>query len=108
MTKHRGLIVLRLVLGVVIIGYSVALVVSQFRNHRHHVLMLLGVAEFAAAVLLLIPGTLRAGGIALMVVFAFAVLFHVLHHQYSGIGYLAIYAAAAFAIVSDTYGTERR
>ncbi len=94
-----GLLILRLVLGLVVGGYSLALVVAQFSGGIHHALLLLGLAEFVAAVLFLIPRTVRLGGIALIAVFAFAALFHVLHGD-SSVGYLAVYCAAAFAVIA--------
>lgn len=99
MTSRVGLSTLRFVLALVAGGYSLALVVSQLRGNTHHALVLLGLAEFAAAILFVIPTTIRLGGLALIVIFAVAALFHVLHGEYR-IAYLAVYAAAAFAVVS--------
>jgi hypothetical protein len=99
MNRLRGLMVLRIVLGLVVGGYSLALVIEQLRGHTHHPVLLLGVAELAASILLLIPQTVRLGGISLMVVFAVAAIFHALHGEYS-IGFLAVYAAAAYAVVA--------
>jgi hypothetical protein len=99
MTIQVGLTILRLVLGLVAGGYSLALVVNQLRGKTHLALVLLGLAELAAAVLFLIPGTVRPGGFTLIVVFGAAALFHLLHGEYS-VAYLAVYAAAAFAVVS--------
>jgi hypothetical protein len=99
MTEQLGLTILRLVLGFVAGGYSAALVVAELRGEGRHPLVLLGVVELSAAILFLIPTTMRLGGITLIVVFAVAAIFHVLHDEYS-IGYLAVYSAAAFAVVS--------
>jgi hypothetical protein len=96
MTQQVGLTVLRLVVG----GYSIALVQTQLRGATHHARVLLGLAELAAAILFLIPRTVRLGGILLMVVFGVAALFHMLHGEYD-IGHLAVYGAAAFAVVSS-------
>ena len=98
MTKQAGLTVLRFVLGLVVGGYSAALVAAQLQGRTHHPLLLLGLAELAAAILFLIPKTVKVGGIALIVVFAAAALLH-LHHGEYNIGFLAIYAAAAFAVI---------
>ena len=93
------LVILRFVLGLIVGGYSLELIVSQFHGRTHHPRLLLGLAELAAAILFLIPRTMRPGGIALIVVFACAALFHLLHSDYN-IGNLAIYAAAAFVVIS--------
>jgi hypothetical protein len=61
--------------------------------------LLLGIAELAAAILFLIPRTIWVGGVTLIAVFGVAALFHLLHGEYS-IGYLAVYGAATFAVVS--------
>jgi len=100
MNPQRGIAILRCVLGVVVGGYSVALVVSQLRGEAHHALLLLGLAELVAAILFLIPRTLRIGGISLIVVFAIAAVFHLLHREFN-IGSLVVYAAAAFAVLSN-------
>lgn len=99
MTRQMSITTLRLVLGIVVGGYSLALIMTQLRGDAHHVLVLVGVAELVGAILFLNPRTGRAGGIILIVVFGVAALFHVLHGEYS-IGYLAVYAAAAFAVIS--------
>lgn len=99
MNTQLGLTVLRVVLGLVLAGYSLALVVTQLRGSTHAVVVALGGAELVAAILFLIPATVRLGGILLIAVFAVAVLFHVLHGEY-GVGNLAIYGAAAFAVIS--------
>jgi hypothetical protein len=105
MTPQVGLTMLRLVLGLVTAGYSLAMVVTQLRGRTHLsllplALLLLGLAELAAAILFLIPRTVLLGGIALIVVFAVAALFHVLHGEYYSVGYLAVYGAAAYAVIS--------
>lgn len=104
MTAQVGLAVLRLVLALVAGGYSLALVVTQLRGHTHYALVLLALAELAAAILFLIPRTIRLGGVILIVVFTFAALFHLLHGEYN-FASLAVYAAAAFAVVSATART---
>jgi hypothetical protein len=100
MTAQIGITVLRLVLGLVVGGYSVALIVTQLRDTTHLPLVVLALAELAAAILFLIPRTLRIGGVTLIVVFVLAALFHMLHGEYS-IAYLAVYSAAALAVVSN-------
>jgi len=99
MNTRTALSILRLVLGLVAGGYSLALIVTQLSGPTHHALLLLGVAELAAAILFLVPATMRVGGLALIAVFVLAALFHVLHGEYS-IGFLAVYCAAALAVIS--------
>jgi hypothetical protein len=100
MTTASGLSVLRIVLALVVGGYSADLVWTQFPGRAHHALLLLALAELIAAILFLIPGTVRLGGITLMIIFGVAAAFHVLHGEYS-IGNLAVYGAAAFAVLSN-------
>ena len=99
MTPEFGLTILRLVLGLVAGGYSLLLVVAEIRGDTHHFLLLLGLAELCGAILFLLPRTIRLGGITLILVFGVAVLFHGLHGDYA-VGYLAVYAAAALAVIS--------
>ncbi len=107
MTAQMGLTVLRLVLGLAIGWYSLALVVAQLRGHTHHALLLLGLAELVGAIMFLIPRTIWWGGVMLIGVFVLAALFHLLHREYSTIGNLAVYAATAFAVVSARGRYER-
>jgi hypothetical protein len=98
--EQLGLTILRLVLGLIVGGYSLALVMTELRGEAHHALVLIGLVELAAAILFLIPTTVVLGGISLIIVFGIAALFHLLHGDYS-IGYLAVYGAAAFAVLSN-------
>jgi hypothetical protein len=100
MNRRLSVCILRLALGLVTGGYSLALVVSQIRGRTHYVLLVLGFAEVAAAVLFLIPRTVRLGGIALIVVFVAGAGVHVLHGQYN-VAYLAVYTAAALAVIYE-------
>lgn len=100
MTTPAGLTALRIVLGLVVGGYSLALVIAQLHGGSHHALLGLGLAELVGAILFLIPRTVRAGGITLMIVFGVAAVLHVLSRDYS-IGYLGIYGAAAYAVLSN-------
>lgn len=63
----------------------------------------LGGAELAAAILFLLPWTRSFGGYALLVIFALAVLIHVLHGQFDVSG-LVVYAMAV--LVSIAHGQE--
>lgn len=57
-------------------------------------------AEILAAVLFLIPRCEKAGGFALLAIFALAVVIHALHGDVSGIEVLLVYAAAVFACLA--------
>jgi hypothetical protein len=103
MNTRMGLSILRFVLGLVVGGYSLALIRTQISGRTHHALIFLGLAELAAAILFLIPATVRLGGISLIVVFLSAAAFHVLHGEYD-IGYLGVYCAAVFAVISARGG----
>lgn len=65
----------------------------------------LGGAEILAAVLFVVPATVAIGGYFLLVIFAFAILLHVLHGQYQ-VGELFVYAAAV--IVCMAYPQNRK
>ncbi len=101
MSGQAGLTILRFVLGIVVGAYSFELIVTQLRGHPHHLLLILALAELAGAILFLIPRTLRLGGFTLIAVFAAASLFHVLHGDYNSVGFLAVYGAAALAVVAN-------
>ncbi len=106
MNRLLALSILRFVLGLVISGYSVALAISQLRGSTHSPLLALAIAETVAAVLFLLPKTMRLGGVALIIIFALAAALHVAHGEYN-VAYLAIYAAAALAVISDGSRYER-
>jgi hypothetical protein len=55
-------------------------------------------AEILAAVLFLVPLTIAIGGYLLLVIFAFAILLHILHGQYQ-VGELFVYAAAVLVCI---------
>jgi hypothetical protein len=59
----------------------------------------LGGAEILAAVLFLVPLTIAIGGFLLLMIFAFAVLLHILHGQYQ-VGELFVYAAAVIVCMA--------
>jgi hypothetical protein len=58
----------------------------------------LGWGEIVAAILFLIPRTVVRGGWLLIGIFAAAILIHLLHGMFN-VGSLAIYTAAALAVV---------
>jgi len=103
MNSKCGMIALRLALGIVILIQAVLFVMPGAAHEfaRTHmpgfVRLVLGFGEIAGALLLLIPGTVVRGAWLLLAVFVMAILLHLLHGMY-GVGYLVVYAAAAFAI----------
>jgi hypothetical protein len=90
-------------LGVVILIESILFLLPSAgrdfaRTHMpNFVRLILGCGEIAGSLLLLIPRTAIRGGWVLVVVFAFAIVVHLLHGMYN-VGNLAIYTAAAWAI----------
>jgi hypothetical protein len=103
MNSKCGMIALRLALGIVVLIQAVLFVMPGAAHEfaRTHmpgfVRLVLGFGEIAGALLLLIPGTVVRGAWLLLAVFVMAILLHLLHGLY-GVGYLVVYAAAAFAI----------
>jgi hypothetical protein len=63
----------------------------------------LGGTEILAALLFLLPKTLRVGAYALLAIFAIAALLHILHRQYD-VAVLLVYAAAVWASMQSTEG----
>jgi hypothetical protein len=59
--------------------------------------MVLGWGEIAGCILMLIPRTAIRGAWVLVAVFALAIVIHLMHGFY-GVGNLAIYTAAAWAV----------
>lgn len=59
--------------------------------------LIVGWGEILGALLLLIPKTAVRGAWSLVIIFVFAILIHLLHGTFE-VGYLLIYAAAAWAI----------
>ena len=98
-----GLIALRWTLGIVILIEAVMFLLPGAAHDfaRSHmpafVRMVLAGGEIAGCILMLIPKTKTSGAWLLLAVFVMAILIHLLHGMY-GVGNLAIYAAAAFAI----------
>lgn len=68
--------------------------------------LLLGWGEILGAVLLLIPQTAVRGAWALVLIFIFAILIHLLHGMFT-VGYLIIYIAAAWAIATAKNATQK-
>ena len=105
MTRTTAMLGLQWSLGVVVFAEAAMLVFSGHAHAAHQfavpsaVLMALALAEMLAAVLFLIPRTVVTGGMALMVIFALAMLIHILHRQ-TNVGGLVVYTAAAWAVVA--------
>ena len=103
MTARSSIRLLQTVLGVVLCAYSVALVAAQLQSPRHShafvFFLILGGAEAIAAAIFIFSD--RLAGPALLVIFAAAAGFHLLHGQVSNAGVLAIYAAAVLAVMSN-------
>lgn len=59
--------------------------------------LIVGWGEILGALLLLIPKTAVRGAWSLVIIFVFAILIHLMHGTFE-VGYLLIYAAAAWAI----------
>src|SRR5262245_3933334 len=78
------------------------LVVSCLRGGHAAPLIVLGAAELVAAVLFVVPRTLRAGGLALLAVLAAAAALHAAIGERPPISFV-VYAAAIWAVM-----TERR
>jgi uncharacterized membrane protein YphA (DoxX/SURF4 family) len=100
-----GITALRLVMGIVILAEAVQFVLpgAAYAFARTHIpdaiRLIVGFGEIVGSVLLLIPPTAVRGAWVLVGVFIFAIIPHLLHGMY-GLGNLAIYAAAAFAIAA--------
>lgn len=102
---RTALTALQWTLGLVILTEAVLFVLPSARHdfaqtHMPDILrQILGWGEILGAVLLLIPRTAFRGGWLLLSVFALAIVVHLLHGLYN-IGSLAIYIAAAWAVVA--------
>jgi uncharacterized membrane protein len=103
-----GLCVLQYTLAVVILIEAVLFLrpssAHDFaRTHMPDVIrIVLGIGEILGSVLLLMPKTAVRGAWLLFAFFLAAIALHLLHGQIN-VGYLVIYAAAAFA-VAESHG----
>jgi hypothetical protein len=102
---------LRWSVGLVVLLESVRFAVSSSAAHflaraglPAWVQPALGGAEMVAAILFLLPYTRALGGYTLLVIFALAVVIHVLHRQFD-VAWLIVYAMAVIA--SMAHGEER-
>lgn len=98
----------RLQTAFVLFHVTLALVVAQLSVstliHAHsgpranpHLVLLAG-AEALAALLFLVPATLRVGGSALLLIFAFAFIFHGLHGEWAT--QLLIFGAGVWLVMA--------
>jgi hypothetical protein len=100
-----ALTVLQWVLGIVILAEAVQFVLPGAAHDfaRTHlpgfIRLILGGGEIIGCILLLIPPTAIRGAWMLVAVFTLAIVIHLLHGMY-GVGNLAIYTAAAFAVAT--------
>ena len=104
--KHIALVGLRLTLGLVVLIQSFLFLyggesAAFFARHglRDAVRLILGWSEVVAAVLFLVPITTVVGAWLLLVVFAGAILLHILHGQYE-VGGLLVYSAAVYVVLA--------
>jgi hypothetical protein len=94
---------LQWILGLVILIEAVLFVMPAAGHafastHMPNVVrMVLGWGEIAGCILMLIPRTAIRGAWVLVAVFVLAIIIHLLHGLY-GVGNLAIYTAAAWAV----------
>lgn len=101
-TLRHSFVAFHVTLGVVIAIESVltALRAGGAGGNRHAnvALVCLAGAEAVAAVLFLVPATLKAGALALLAIFAFAVAFHGLHGEFQPT--LLVYSAGVVLVMA--------
>jgi len=105
---RSAIVVLRWVLGVAILGEAARFAFSrsaaaEFAKTGMPDFIHIGLAwsEMAAAALFLIPGLTILGGRLLIAILGCAIVLHVLHGWFD-VGGLAVYAAAAWAVMAGT------
>lgn len=104
-SRRHPLQVLRVVLALVVVWQSVATLLAGFHAGSwpaHLVVVVRGLAlvEIGAALLFLLPATVRVGGWLLLGVFTLAIALHALHRQW-GFGGLLVYATAVGVILAE-------
>jgi hypothetical protein len=104
---------LRWTLGLVVVLGSVEFILSNSVAHFLSKAMLpswiqpvLGGSEILAGVLFLLPFTAKIGSYLLLIIFALAVLLHILHGQFN-VGGLAVYAAAVLVCLASAGNTTQ-
>jgi hypothetical protein len=99
-------------LGLVILVEAVLFVLPSGRHdfattHMPDLVrQILGWGEIVGALLLLIPRTEVRGGLLLMGIFMLAIIVHLLHGMFN-VGHLAIYAAAAWAVIAGKISAQQ-
>lgn len=101
-----SIIALRWTVGLVVLIESVRMLLAHdLIHHLAHagqavrVLTILGGTEILGAILFLIPKTGLAGGLLLVLVFTYGVVFHLMHGQYA-VGNLLVYATAVMVCLT--------
>lgn len=101
----RAFLVLWWTLGVLLLWYSLRMVTTTLSSpdaaaHLH--IVILASLEALAALLFLVPRTMRVGGVSLLVIFAAAFAIHAVHREFAS--QLILYAAAvAFVVVHGAH-----
>jgi uncharacterized membrane protein YphA (DoxX/SURF4 family) len=106
--SNFSITLLRWTLGLVVALESLQFVFSNSAAHflsktglPSWIQPVLGGAEVLAAILFLMPLTTALGSYLLLVIFALAILLHILHGQYQ-VGEIFVYAAAVFVCMAQT------
>jgi hypothetical protein len=115
MTGRRArspIVALRWIVGLVLLAESARFAFSPsaaaaFAKTGLPQMVHLGLAwsEMIAALIFLVPRTVRVGGTMLIVVLAFAIVVHLLHGWYD-VGALLVYAAATWTVVASNRESE--
>ena len=99
LSLRRSFVAFHVTLGVVVFIESVRTALFSLQGHLQSPLgshlAILAVIEAVAAALFLIPKTLKAGGILLLLVFALAVAVHGIQHELG----LLVYAAGVLFVI---------
>jgi len=99
---RRSFIIFHLTLGVVVLAQSLITVFqinrSDFSKHARLGVAVLAGAEALAALLFIVPATLRVGAVVLLAIFFFAIAFHGLHGELQST--LLVYAAGVFFVMT--------
>jgi DoxX-like family len=104
---------LRWTLGLVVVLESIEFILSNSAAHflvkaglPSWIQTVLGGSEIFGAVLFLLPFTAKIGSYLLLIIFALAVLLHILHGQFN-VGGLAVYAAAVLVCLASAGNTTQ-
>jgi hypothetical protein len=100
-TLRRSFIAFHLTLAAVVFVESIATVLRTHTaggaSHFGLAVAVLASAEALAAILFVVPATLRAGALSLLAIFLFALAFHGLHGELQST--LLVYAAGVFFVL---------